>query len=155
MINSSLELFEKFNLQVIWQCGKFYYETYKNNETETVQIHAFINRMDLAYAASDFIISRAGALSVSELCLVGKPVVFIPSPNVAEDHQTKNALAISNKNAALLIKENELNSKFESEFSVLISSEDKQQELSRNIKELAKPNATKEIVAEIEKLLNE
>jgi UDP-N-acetylglucosamine--N-acetylmuramyl-(pentapeptide) pyrophosphoryl-undecaprenol N-acetylglucosamine transferase len=153
LINSSLELFEKLNLQVIWQCGKFYYETYKNYKTETVQIHAFLNRMDLAYAASDFIISRAGALSVSELCLVGKPVIFIPSPNVAEDHQTKNALAISNKNAALLIKENELDSMFESEFSGLISSEEKQQEFSKNIKELAKPNATKEIVAEIERIM--
>jgi len=153
LINSSLDLFEKLNLQVIWQCGKFYYETYKNNETETVQIHAFINRMDLAYAASDFIISRAGALSVSELCLVGKPVIFIPSPNVAEDHQTKNALAISNKNAALLIKENELESKFESEFSALISSEEQQKAFSKNIKELAKPNATKEIVAEIERIM--
>ena len=153
LINSSLDLFEKLNLQVIWQCGKFYYETYKNFETETVQIHAFLNRMDLVYAASDFIISRAGALSVSELCLVGKPVIFIPSPNVAEDHQTKNALAISNKNAALLIKENELESKFESEFSALISSEEKQQEFSKNIKELAKPNATKEIVAEIERIM--
>jgi len=153
LINSSLELVEKLNLQVIWQCGKFYYETYKNFETETVQIHAFLNRMDLAYAASDFIISRAGALSVSELCLVGKPLIFIPSPNVAEDHQTKNALAISNKNAALLIKESELDSKFESEFSALISSEEKQQEFSKNIKELAKPNATKEIVAEIERIM--
>lgn len=154
LINSSLELFNNLNLQIIWQCGKFYYEAYKNIETENVQIQAFLNRMDLAYAASDFIISRAGALSVSELCLVGKPVIFIPSPNVAEDHQTKNALAISNKNAALLIKENELDSKFKSEFSALISSEEKQQEFSRNIKELAKPNATKEIVAEIERIMN-
>ncbi|PHS68430.1 MAG: undecaprenyldiphospho-muramoylpentapeptide beta-N-acetylglucosaminyltransferase [Flavobacterium sp.] len=153
LISSSLSLFEKLNLQVIWQCGKYYFETYKNKETDTVQIHAFLNRMDLAYAASDFIISRAGALSVSELCLVGKPVIFIPSPNVAEDHQTKNALAISNKSAAILIKENKLDSMFETEFSALISSEDKQQEFSKNIKSLAKPNATKEIVAEINRLL--
>ncbi|MCF6308025.1 MAG: undecaprenyldiphospho-muramoylpentapeptide beta-N-acetylglucosaminyltransferase [Flavobacteriaceae bacterium] len=153
LICSSLSLFEKLNLQVIWQCGGFYYENYKNKETDTVQIHAFLNRIDLAYAASDFIISRAGALSVSELCLVGKPVIFIPSPNVAEDHQTKNALAISNKNAAILIKENELDSMFETEFSALISSEDKQQKFSKNIKSLAKPNATKEIVAEINRLL--
>src|SRR5690606_35062563 len=95
LIEKSLPFFEKNNMQVIWQCGKFYEETYKNKGSETVQVHAFLNRMDLAYAAADFIISRAGALSVSELCLVGKPVVFIPSPNVAEDHQTKNAKAIS------------------------------------------------------------
>jgi UDP-N-acetylglucosamine--N-acetylmuramyl-(pentapeptide) pyrophosphoryl-undecaprenol N-acetylglucosamine transferase len=85
--------------------------------------------------------------------LVGKPVVFIPSPNVAEDHQTKNAKAISEKNAALLIKENDLDSSFESEFSELIISEEKQKTLSENIKKLAKPNATKDIVEEIEKLL--
>ena len=153
LIEKSLPFFERNNLQVIWQCGKFYEETYKNKATKAVQIHAFLNRMDLAYAAADFIISRAGALSVSELCLVGKPVVFIPSPNVAEDHQTKNAMAISEKNAALLIKESDLDSIFESEFSELIASEVKQKTLSENIKKLAKPNATKDIVEEIEKLL--
>ncbi|MCB0451723.1 MAG: undecaprenyldiphospho-muramoylpentapeptide beta-N-acetylglucosaminyltransferase [Aequorivita sp.] len=153
LIEKSLPFFEKNNLQVIWQCGKYYEETYKNKGSETVQVHTFLNRMDLAYAAADFIISRAGALSVSELCLVGKPVIFIPSPNVAEDHQTKNAMAISEKDAALLIKENDLDSTFENEFSELISSEEKQKALSQNIKKLAKPNATKDIVEEIEKLL--
>jgi len=153
LIEKSLPFFEKNNLQVIWQCGKYYEETYKNKGSETVRVHTFLNRMDLAYAAADFIISRAGALSVSELCLVGKPVIFIPSPNVAEDHQTKNAMAISEKDAALLIKENDLDSTFENEFSELISSEEKQKALSQNIKKLAKPNATKDIVEEIEKLL--
>src|SRR5690606_14602443 len=105
--------------------------------------------MDLAYAAADFIISRAGALSVSELCLVGKPVVFIPSPNVAEDHQTKNAMAITEQNAAILIKENELDFKFETEFARLIQSEALFKTLSGNIKKLARPNATKDIVDEI------
>ena len=154
LIESSLGLFKKLNLQVIWQCGKFYFEIYKNKATNSVQVHAFLNRMDLAYAASDFIISRAGALSVSELCLVGKPVIFIPSPNVAEDHQTKNAMAIVNKNAAVLLREKELDENFETEFKNLVSSEEMQKELSKNIKKLAKPNATKEIVAAIEKLLN-
>ncbi|WP_313111718.1 undecaprenyldiphospho-muramoylpentapeptide beta-N-acetylglucosaminyltransferase [Aequorivita sediminis] len=153
LIEKSLPFFERINLQVIWQCGKFYEETYRYKGNENVQVHTFLNRMDLAYAASDFIISRAGALSVSELCLVGKPVVFIPSPNVAEDHQTKNALAISEKNAAILIKENELDTNFEKEFSELISSIEKQEMLSKNILALAKPNATIEIVEEIEKLL--
>jgi UDP-N-acetylglucosamine--N-acetylmuramyl-(pentapeptide) pyrophosphoryl-undecaprenol N-acetylglucosamine transferase len=109
--------------------------------------------MDLAYAAADVIISRAGALSVSELCLSGKPVIFIPSPNVSEDHQTKNAQAICSKNAAILIKESELEECFELEFSNLISSKEKQKLLSENIKKLGKPNATKDIVAQIEKLL--
>ena len=111
--------------------------------------------MDLAYAASDYIISRAGALSVSELCLVGKPVIFIPSPNVSEDHQTKNAKSISTKNAAILIKEEDLDNQFKNEFNQLINSKSLQSKLSKNIKSLAKPNATKDIVEEIKKLLKE
>ncbi len=153
LIKSSLAYFSKLDLQIIWQCGSFYYESYKEKSREKVQVHAFLNRMDLAYAASDFIISRAGALSVSELCLVGKPVIFIPSPNVSEDHQTKNATSISNKEAAILIKEKDLESKFEDEFSKLFYSEELQLKLSKNSKALGKPNATKEIVEEIEKLL--
>ena len=153
LIEASLSFFSGLDLQVIWQCGSFYYKVYKNKSSDNTQVHAFLNRMDLAYAAADFIISRAGALSVSELCLVGKPVIFIPSPNVAEDHQTKNALAITKKNAALLLRETELEEEFESEFSSLVSSEERQLELSKNIKSLGKPNAAKEIVAEIEKLL--
>ena len=121
----------------------------------SVQVHAFLNRMDLAYAASDFIISRAGALSVSELCLVGKPVLFIPSPNVSEDHQTKNAKSISSKEAAILIEEKDLEKQFEDEFTSLFHSEEIQLKLSKNSKTLGKPNATKEIVEEIEKLLKE
>ena len=109
--------------------------------------------MDLIYAAADFVISRAGASSVSELCLVGKPTIFIPSPNVAEDHQTKNAKAIVDKKGAILLKENELDSTFETTFSDLISNEKWQNEISNNIKSLAKPNATKDIVEEIIKLI--
>jgi len=108
--------------------------------------------MDLTYAAADFLISRAGAGSISELCIVGKPVIFIPSPNVAEDHQTKNALSVVNKNAALLLEETSLEV-FQTMFSELISDERLQQRLSENIKKLALPNATKDIVEEIEKLL--
>ena len=109
--------------------------------------------MDLVYAAADFVISRAGASSVSELCIVGKPVVFIPSPNVAEDHQTKNAQAIVVKNGALLLKEKELDEKFEMVFSNLIADENLQKQLSESIKKLAKVSATKDIVNEIEKLI--
>ncbi|PKA82362.1 UDP-N-acetylglucosamine-N-acetylmuramylpentapeptide N-acetylglucosamine transferase [Ulvibacter sp. MAR_2010_11] len=153
LIEKSLPFFEGKEVQVIWQCGKYYEAEYSGKGSDSVQVHTFLNRMDLAYAAADFIISRAGALSVSELCLVGKPVLFIPSPNVAEDHQTKNAMAISEKNAALLLKESELESRFETEFSALLASEEQQKTLSENIKKLARPNATKAIVAEIEKLL--
>lgn len=153
LTENALPLLSKLNLQLIWQCGKYYEQEYKTKESSSVKVHAFLNRMDLAYAATDFIISRAGALSVSELCLVGKPVIFIPSPNVAEDHQTKNALALSKKDAAIVIAEKDLDSDFEREFSQLVSSEEKQAMLQRNIKEMGKPNATKDIVDEIEKLL--
>ncbi len=153
LIEKSIPFFEKSQLQLIWQCGNIYFETYRNSASENVQIHPFLNRMDLAFAAADFVISRSGALSVSELCLVGKPVIFIPSPNVAEDHQTKNAMAVSGKKAALLIKESELESCFENEFSALLSSVEMQKTFSENIRKMAKPNATKDIVEEIEKLL--
>jgi UDP-N-acetylglucosamine--N-acetylmuramyl-(pentapeptide) pyrophosphoryl-undecaprenol N-acetylglucosamine transferase len=154
LVENQLKLFKENETQVIWQTGKLYFERFKkHSEQGKVQVHEFLERMDLAYAAVDIIISRAGAISVSELCIVGKPVIFIPSPNVAEDHQTKNALAISSKNAALLIKEENLKAEFEPRFLELLCSENMQKELSEYIKKLAKPNATKEIVNEIEKLL--
>ena len=117
-------------------------------------MHAFLNRMDMAYAAADVIISRAGASSVSELCIVGKPVIFIPSPNVAEDHQTKNANAVVEKGGAVLIRESDLEVDFENKFSQIVNSKEKQQELGDNIKKLALVNATKDIADEIEKLLS-
>lgn len=153
LIEKQLETFKKNEVQVIWQTGNLYFEHYKKHENETVKVYEYLDRMDLAYAAADIIISRAGASSVSELCIVGKPVIFIPSPNVAEDHQTKNAKAISEKNAAVTIRESDLEKDFESKFLNLLRSEDLQNRLSENIKKMAKPNATKEIVDEIEKLL--
>ena len=141
-------------VQIFWQCGNFYMAEYKIfSEREDVQVVSFIDRMDLIYAAADFVISRAGASSVSELCLVGKPTIFIPSPNVAEDHQTKNGKAIVDKKGALLIKESELEEKFESVFNKLLYDENLQRNLSLNMKKLAKPNATKDIVEEIIKLI--
>jgi len=154
LIEKELGFLLSQNIQIIWQCGKLYLNDYsKYNEKENVQVVAFIDRMDLVYAAADVVISRSGASSVSELCIVGKPTIFIPSPNVAEDHQTKNAKAISDKNGAILIKESELETQFETIFSDLISNESKKSELSQNIKKLAKPNATKDIVEEIIKLI--
>ena len=144
---------KKEDIQLIWQCGKLYYEDYKSYTEGTVQVHQFLNRMDLAYAAADVIISRAGAGSVSELCIVGKPVIFIPSPNVAEDHQTKNAMAVTKNKAAITIAETELEEKFERAFFDLLENQSKQKELSRNIKKMALPNATSSIVDEIEKLI--
>ena len=142
------------DIQVIWQCGKFYVNEYKHfSDGKNVQVLDFIDRMDLVYAAANFVISRAGASSVSELCLVGKPTIFIPSPNVAEDHQTKNAKAIVDKNGAILLKESELDGKFQPVFSHLIDDEDHQIELGNQIRKLAKPNATQDIVKEISKLI--
>lgn len=156
LIETNLEFFKSQNTQVIWQCGELYYKQYKQYDAlEHVQVHAFLNTMDMAYAAADLVISRAGAISVSELCVVGKPVIFIPSPNVAEDHQTKNARAIADKNAAVLIKEADLDSQFKIQFDALMISSDKRLELSKNIKQLALVNATRDIADEVEKLLKQ
>ncbi|WP_196890701.1 undecaprenyldiphospho-muramoylpentapeptide beta-N-acetylglucosaminyltransferase [Aureivirga marina] len=154
LIAENIQWLVEREIQVIWQTGKLYFEQYKHFEDlEGVQVHAFLNEMNLVYAASDFVISRAGASSISELCLVGKPTIFIPSPNVAEDHQTKNAQAIVDENGAILIKESELDS-FQLVFQSLISDNAYQNVLAENIKKLALPNATKDIVNEIELLLN-
>ena len=153
LVEINLPLLKKHDVQIIWQCGKLYFEEYKKyNSQENVQVYQFINRMDLAYAAANIIISRAGASSVSELCIVGKPVIFIPSPNVAEDHQTRNARAIVDNHAAILLKEEELDT-FPIVFETLVKDKGKQEYLSENIKELALPKATTDIVNEIEKLL--
>ena len=156
LIGKELDFFDMQNIQIIWQCGKLYYQQYKiYNNTKNVQVYEFLNNMDFAYAAADIVISRAGASSVSELCIVGKPVIFIPSPNVAEDHQTKNAMSIVNQKAALIIKEEDLNADFENKFSQLVASPEKQKVLGENIKKLALINATKDIADEVEKLLKE
>jgi len=155
LIQTKLDFFNTHKIQVIWQCGKLYYEQYKlSGHNKHIQVYAFINRIDLAYAAADVVISRAGASSVSELCIVGKPVIFIPSPNVAEDHQTKNALSIVEKDAAILLKEEDLEVDFENKFKQLMASSEKQEKLGTNIKQLSLVNATKQIADEVEKLLS-
>lgn len=154
LIAKELFNFNSQNAQLLWQCGKLYQEEYSQfNDEPNVQVLPFIDRMDLAYAAADVIISRAGASSVSELCLVGKPTLFIPSPNVAEDHQTKNANAIVDKEGALLIKESELDTQFTNSINSLLNDEELQKRLSQNMLQLAKPNATNDIVDEIVKLI--
>ncbi len=154
LIASHIQFLDTLNIEVIWQCGKLYHNTCSvYNKHSNIQVHAFLNTMASAYAAADIIISRAGAISVSELCVVGKPVIFIPSPNVAEDHQTKNAEAIASKNAAILIKEKDLAQIFITEFTALIHNKTKQEELQKNIKSLAMLDATDAIANEVEKLL--
>ena len=153
LVSNQVEWLVEQNVQVIWQTGKLYYDEYKkHNDIEGVQTHSFLNKMDLSYAAADVIISRAGAGSISELCIVGKPTIFIPSPNVSEDHQTKNAQAVVDKNAAILLKENELE-RFQTVFNGLIESKEKQNKLSENIKKLALPSATSDIVNQIENIM--
>jgi UDP-N-acetylglucosamine--N-acetylmuramyl-(pentapeptide) pyrophosphoryl-undecaprenol N-acetylglucosamine transferase len=153
LIETRVDWFDKQEVQVIWQTGKSYKKQYHSYYgIKGVQQHVFINRMDLAYAAADIIISRAGAGTISELCVVGKPVIFIPSPHVAEDHQTKNAQFLEEKEAAILIREKDLNT-FEGQFEGILKNENRQQQLSKNIKLLALPNATKQIVETVALLL--
>lgn len=154
LLASKLDFIKENNVQILWQTGKFYIDEYKNLETKQVKVSAFIMNMEKAYQAADFIISRSGAGAVSELCVVGKPVIFIPSPNVAEDHQTKNAHSIVNENGAICITENDLEDAFKTEFKALINDLEKQKKLSSNIKKMAKPKATSHIVDEVEKHWN-
>ena len=153
LIEKELDHLLAQQVQIIWQCGKLYLDDYSKYNSTQVQVVAFIERMDLVYAAADVVVSRAGASSVSELCIVGKPVIFIPSPNVAEDHQTKNAQAIVDKKGAIMIKESALEEEFSLVVEALLKDEGKQQLLGDNIKKLALPQATVQIVDEIEKLL--
>ena len=153
LIEKELENIQSQNVQIIWQCGKLYFEDYKKYNQNGVQVVAFIEKMDFVYAAADIIISRAGASSVSELCIVGKPVIFIPSPNVAEDHQTKNAKAILDKQGAILLKEADLEVQFSPVFESLLNDEIQQMDLSQNIRSLGLPQATQQIADEIVKLI--
>ncbi len=153
LIAAHLDFFKKQGIQLLWQTGKLYYDRYRHMEREGVSVLSYIDQMDMAYAAADIIISRAGAGSVSELCIVGKAAVFIPSPNVAEDHQTYNAQAVTSKDAGVLIKESELDSKFQSEMESLLTDEVRRKKLGAAIKKMAMPDATKTIVDEVEKLL--
>lgn len=153
LIADHLEWFINLGLQVLWQCGKGYYETYKRHDSKDIRVLPFINDMDQAYSIADIIISRAGAGTISELCIVGKPVFLIPSPHVAEDHQTKNAQALVAKRAAIMIPEHDLDKRFASEFERVYRSDLEREELAKNIKSMARPGATQAIVDEIENLL--
>jgi UDP-N-acetylglucosamine--N-acetylmuramyl-(pentapeptide) pyrophosphoryl-undecaprenol N-acetylglucosamine transferase len=160
-LNESIEnakaLVQENNVQVLWQCGKFYYPQYKENVEEFkkagIHLNEFIFKMDLAYACADVIISRAGAISVSELTLIGKPVILVPSPNVSDDHQTKNALALVNKSAALLVKDTEAKNNLFKEAIDLLNNQEKATQLASNCLSLGIPNAAERIVNEIENII--
>ncbi|OON67274.1 undecaprenyldiphospho-muramoylpentapeptide beta-N-acetylglucosaminyltransferase [Hymenobacter sp. CRA2] len=155
---AALPRLQEAGVQLLWQTGKLYFPTAEQQaaEYQAHGLHAleFIKRMDLAYAAADVVISRAGALSVSELCLTGKPCVLVPSPNVAEDHQTKNARALSTRHAALLVTDAEAADRLYSVALDLLRDPAKQAELRRNIEPLARPAATSTIVDELEVLID-
>jgi UDP-N-acetylglucosamine--N-acetylmuramyl-(pentapeptide) pyrophosphoryl-undecaprenol N-acetylglucosamine transferase len=152
-----LDFFVENNLQLIWQTGKNYIENAEqklsDDKFRDIKSMAFIKRMDLAYAASDYVVSRAGALSISELCVVKKACVLIPSPNVSEDHQTKNAMALVDNGAALFIKDSEIRAKLEDTLSGLISSAEIKNQLESNIAKMGICDADERIVDEIQNLL--
>ena len=154
---SSGALFSKeSNCQVIWQCGKFYKEevdSFMKSQKEVNVIHTdFIQRMDLAYAAADIVISRAGAGTISELCVAGKCTIFVPSPNVAEDHQTHNAMALVHKYAAMMVKDSDAIEKLFNTVKSLLKNPAKIQEMERNIITLGKKDAAHVIAKECIKL---
>jgi UDP-N-acetylglucosamine--N-acetylmuramyl-(pentapeptide) pyrophosphoryl-undecaprenol N-acetylglucosamine transferase len=145
------------NIQVIWQTGKIYYtailEQLKNKKSPNIKIFDFITRMDLAYNVADIMISRAGAISISEICLTGKAAILVPSPNVAEDHQTKNALALVNEQAAILVKDEEAEVKLIPKLLEVIEDKALVKNLARNSLKLAIPDSTSRIVDEVFKIL--
>jgi UDP-N-acetylglucosamine--N-acetylmuramyl-(pentapeptide) pyrophosphoryl-undecaprenol N-acetylglucosamine transferase len=156
VINKLKEI-KSSDIQLIWQTGKYYHQqsldAIKNYEENNIKVHAFINKMDMAFAAADVVISRAGAGTISELCLVKKPSILVPSPNVAEDHQTKNALALVEKEAAILVRDSEAVEKLIDEVLNLAKNQEKMEKLSSNIAELAIENSDQLIANEILKLI--
>lgn len=156
-VSKILNWVKENDYQLIWQTGKLYIDDYlylkEEIDYDGIKIQAFIGRMDLAYEIADVIMTRSGAGTISELCVVGKPAVFVPSPNVAEDHQTYNAKSLYNKEAAILIPEKKMENELVLELEKLLTNEELRNKISENIKSLAKPNASKDIVDVIEKLL--
>jgi len=156
-LSENINKLKDSDCQWLWQTGKYYFENVKAlvslSFSENISVHGFINRMDYAYAAADIIVSRAGAGTISELCLVGKPVILIPSPNVAEDHQTRNAEALSTRNAAVLIADNQAVKTLVDEAIKLISDKDKRSMLSANILTMADREADIRIAEEVLKLI--
>lgn len=156
---AGLDLIKGSGVQFIWQTGKIYFDRIKSalNQHEEVPnliVTDFINDMAAAYSAADLIISRAGAGSISEFCLLHKPVVLVPSPNVAEDHQTKNALALVEKNAAIYVKDAEVNNLLLSTAIKTVRDKEQLLSLSNNIAKLALPNSADKIAEEVYNLAN-
>jgi UDP-N-acetylglucosamine--N-acetylmuramyl-(pentapeptide) pyrophosphoryl-undecaprenol N-acetylglucosamine transferase len=155
-IKNSLQLFADAGIQVVWQTGKGYIDQAQQDlvgfEKSGIKAHQFINKMDYAYAVADIVVSRAGAMSVSELCLVQKPAILVPSPNVAEDHQTKNAMALVNHAAAILVKDVEARETLGDAVLSLLKNEDECAKLRKNIADLAFSNSVDAIASEVLRL---
>lgn len=151
-----LDMMKDSDCQWLWQTGKYYFDNVKKqvsgSYTDNISVQGFIDRMDLAFSAADVIITRAGAGTISELCLVGKPAILVPSPNVAEDHQTKNAKALADKDAAILIPDNQAEKMLVREAIQLVADFKKKETLSVNIKKLAERDADRRIAMEVLKL---
>lgn len=159
MVLKNLSFFKQHDIQIVWQTGRWMYDEAVQAVSaaglqQWVKVHQFISRMDLAYAAADVVVSRAGAIAISELCLVGKPVVLIPSPNVAEDHQTKNAMALVDKGAALMVRDDQCVDKGLPMALDLLRNPQQCEAMGRAIKTLAVPHAADKIVDEIDKLVD-
>ena len=157
-VQHGLEKIIADDVQVIWQTGKFYYKNaiaqLGENYHPNVKILEFLNRMDLAYAAADVIISRAGAGTIAELCIVKKPVILVPSPNVAEDHQTKNAMALVNDGAAIFISDVDAEATLVDAVLALLKDDKQQKILSSSIGKMALPNADEVIAKEVMQITN-
>ena len=152
---NNISLIRESSYQVIWQTGKFYYKNIlsKNIKDKKIIIKDFINRMDLAYSVSDIIISRAGAIAISELCVISKPLILVPSPNVVDDHQTKNAKAISEKGGCVLIKDSDAkNTMLKTAFD-LFENKSKMDSMKKSLSKLSSPNATQKIVNKIYEII--
>ena len=152
---NNISLIRESSYQVIWQTGKFYYKNIlsKNIKDKKIIIKDFINRMDLAYRVSDIIISRAGAIAISELCVISKPLILVPSPNVVDDHQTKNAKAISEKGGCVLIKDSDAkNTMLKTAFD-LFENKSKMDSMKKSLSKLSSPNATQKIVNKIYEII--
>jgi UDP-N-acetylglucosamine--N-acetylmuramyl-(pentapeptide) pyrophosphoryl-undecaprenol N-acetylglucosamine transferase len=157
-IGAGLKLFADNDIQLVWQTGKIYFDTAKKQtagfESKNITAVDFISRMDLAYAFADVVISRAGAGAISELCIVQKPCVLVPLPTAAEDHQTKNAMALVNKNAAILVKDADAVKLLVERAIQLVNNNSEQQQLKTNMKQLAFFNSANVIAKEVLKLAN-
>jgi len=144
-------------IQILWQCGKYYNDIAKNAIEKSVAgniiLKDFITRVELAYAVADVIISRAGAITISELCYAGKPAILVPSPNVAEDHQTKNAMALVNKSAAICIADNEAAERMISEALELLNDQERLEKMSQNILSMAVEDSAGRIAKEVIRLM--